>query len=182
VTTLTSAASTERGPAGPREAGLRARLRGRASGASGGFTLLEVIVVMVIVGIVSAMVMPSIRAGQRQSAVRRSVRAFISAARQASAQAVSTRKPAALVVWPDDGTFSVEGATDRYQLPDFAEFGEIQGGREAEADDEIRFDFYPTGSSAGGSVEIEFTPSDTRQVWRLVLDPLVSRVRVEGAS
>jgi len=161
---------------------LVARVRARGKQGSPGFTLLEVIVVMVIVGVVAAMVLPSMQAGSRQAAVRRSVRAFISAARQASARAVNTRKPTALVVWPDEGSFGVEGAGSRYELPDFAEFGEIVGGREAEADDEIRFDFYPTGSSAGGSVEIEFNPSDRRQAYILIFDPLIGRVRIEEAS
>ncbi len=149
---------------------------------SAGFTLLEVIVVMVIVAVVSAMVLPSMRAGSRQAAVRRSVRAFISAARQASARAVNSRRPTALIVWPDDASFGVEGAEQRYELPDFADFGEIVGGREAEGDAEIRFDFYPTGSSAGGSVEIEFSPSGRRQAYILVLDPLIGRVKIEEAS
>lgn len=174
ATTRTSAASTDRTV-------LRAALAGRRGGQSG-FTLLEVIVAMVIVGVVASMVLPSIQAGARQSAVRRSVRAFISAARQASARAVSTRRPTALIVWPDDGTFGVEGSEGRYELPDFAEFGEIEGGVDAEGDDEVRFAFYPTGSSSGGSVEIEFTPADRRQSYRLVLDPLVSRVRIEDNS
>ena len=147
-----------------------------------GFTLLEVIVVMVIVGVISAVALPAIRSGSRQAAVRRSVRAFISAARQASATAVTQRRPVALVVWPDDGSFGVEGASDRYELPDFAEFGDIEGGREAEGDDEIRFDFFPTGSSAGGSVEIQFQLSDRPQSYNLVLDPLISRVHIEDHS
>lgn len=149
---------------------------------SRGFTLLEVIIVMVIVGVVSAIALPAIQAGAKQAAVRRSVRAFISAARQASARAVHTRKPASLVVWPDDNSFGVAGSENRYELPEFAEFGEIIGGRGAEADDEIFFDFYPTGSSAGGSVAIEFTPSDERQTYILVLDPLIGRVRIEESS
>ncbi len=144
-----------------------------------GFTLLELLVVLMIVGVVSAMVLPMMKAGSRQAEVRRSVRAFISAARQASASAVRERRPVALVVWPNDGEFGVEGAKDRYRLPEFATFQDIQGGESAEADDEIRFAFFPTGSSVGGSVDIEFAPSDRRQSWHLVLDPLVSRVRVE---
>jgi len=184
VATLTSAISTERGRAaivGLSRLASRGGTARRRRGSSG-FTLLEVIIVMVIVGVVAALVLPSIQAGSKQAAVRRSVRAFISAARQASSQAVNSRKPIALVVWPDDGSFGVEGVEDRYELPDFAEFGEIVGGREAEADDEIRFDFYPTGSSSGGSVEIEFTPADRRQAYILVLDPLIGRVRIEEAS
>lgn len=137
---------------------------------------------MTIVGVVSALALPAINAGRRQSAVRRSVRGFISAARQASSRAVVLRKPMSLIVWPDEGSFGVEGSQDRYELPEFAEFGEILGGREAEADDEIHFEFYPTGSSAGGSVEIEFTPSDRRQIYRLILDPLIGRVRIEEGS
>jgi general secretion pathway protein H len=154
----------------------------RSARREAGFTLLEVVVVMVIIGVIAAMVIPSMNAGSRQAAVRRSVRAFISAARQASAEAVRTRKPSSLIVWPDDGTFSVEGAKDRYELPHFAEFGEIVGGREAEGDDEILFDFYPTGSSVGGSVEISFDNGTSPQTYILVLDPLVSRVRIEEAS
>ena len=137
---------------------------------------------MVIVGVVAAMVLPAITAGAQQAAVRRSVRAFISAAREASAKAVASRRPTSLIVWPDEGAFGVDGKEARYELPEFAEFGEIIGGREAEADDEIRFDFYPTGSSVGGSVEIEFNPTGTRQSYVLVLDPLISRVKIEDNS
>jgi type II secretion system protein H len=174
VTTRTSATSTDR-----RDRSVVALSRRRSAP---GFTLLEVLVVMAIVGVVAALVMPQIGAGARQSAVRRSVRAFVSAARQASSGAVTSRRPKALVVWPDDGAFSVEGATDRWELPDFADFGEIVGGRSAEGDQEIYFDFYPTGSSAGGSVEIEFSPSGRRQVFLLTLDPLIGRVRIQGGS
>jgi prepilin-type N-terminal cleavage/methylation domain-containing protein len=146
---------------------------------SRGFTLLEVIIVVVIIGVIAMMSLPTIQAGTRQAAVRRSVRAFISAARQASTRAVTTRKPASLIVWPDDAEFGVEGTDARVELPDFADFGDIEGGRAAEGDDEIRFDFYPTGSAAGGSVQIEFTRSDRRQVYTLIIDPLISRVRIE---
>ena len=137
---------------------------------------------MVIVGVVAAMVLPSVGAGARQAEVRRSVRAFVSAARQASSQAVTSRRPRALVVWPDEGAFGVEGASDRWELPEFAGFGEIEGGRSAEGDEEIYFDFYPTGSSAGGVIEIEFEPSGRRQAWRMILDPLIGRVRIEESS
>lgn len=194
VTTLTSAISTEPHVETPAVRTLHAMRTKRAmlmtsfpfpvrrpKGARG-FTLLEVIIVVVIIGVISAVSLPAMQAGSRQAAVRRSVRAFISAARQASAQAVKTRKPTALIVWPDDGTFGVEGVETRVELPEFAEFGDIKGGSEAEGDEEIRFDFYPTGSSAGGSVEIEFSPYGRRQAYRLILDPLIGRVRIEEDS
>ena len=134
---------------------------------------------MVIVGVISAMVLPSMRAGWRQGAVRRSVRAFISAARTASAVAVTSRKATALVVWPDEGRFGVEGKESTFELPEFAGFGEIEGGRAGAADEEILFDFFPTGASAGGSVEIEFDNRGRVQAYRMVFDPLIGRVRIE---
>lgn len=182
MTALTSATSTDTGGSAPQVIANPERYGAEATRRSSGFTLLEVIVVVAIVGVVASLVLPAMQAGTRQSAVRRSVREFVAAARQASAIAVRTRKPTALVVWPDDASFGVEGRQGRYELPDFAEFGEIVGGEEAEGDDEIRFAFYPTGSSAGGSVEIEFTPSSRRQSYILLLDPLIGRVRIEESS
>jgi len=147
-----------------------------------GFTLLETLVVMVIIGVVAALVLPSMQAGSRQAEVRRSVRAFISASRQASAIAVRTREPKAVVVWPDSGRFGVDGVGGTYELPPFAEFGEIIGGRDSEGDEELYFDFFPTGASAGGSVTIVYRTSGGDQVYRLVLDPLIGRVRIEDES
>ena len=34
-------------------------------------------------------------------------------------------RPVALVVWPNDGEFGVEGAKDRYRLPQYAAFQDI---------------------------------------------------------
>lgn len=148
-----------------------------------GFTLLELIVVLVIVAVVSALVVPAVTSGWRQGAVRRTVRAFISASRTASAQAVRTREPVALAVWPEEGRFGVAGSDgDGFELPSFAEFGEIVGGREAEGDDEILFDFFPTGAASGGIVEIRFDNRGRLQAYRLVIEPLIGRVRIEEGS
>jgi len=147
-----------------------------------GFTLFEVVVVVVIIGVVAALVLPSMNSGWRQGAVRRSVRTFISATRAASAKAVNTRKPVGLAIFGDEGRFGLEGGEQVFELPDFAQFGAIDGGRFGEAEDEIVFDFFPTGASVAGSVEIEFEISGGRQAYLLVFDPLIGRVRIEEAS
>ncbi|HYB98070.1 MAG TPA: prepilin-type N-terminal cleavage/methylation domain-containing protein [Candidatus Limnocylindrales bacterium] len=147
-----------------------------------GFTLFEVVVVVVIIGVIAALVVPSMNSGWRQGAVRRSVRTFISASRAASAKAVSTRKAVGLSVYEQDGRFGIEGGEQTFELPGFAEFGAIEGGREGEAEDEIVFDFFPTGASVGGSVEIEFEVAGGRQAYVLIFDPLIGRLRIEEAS
>ncbi len=147
-----------------------------------GFTLLELIVVVVIIGVISALTMPSVVSGWRQSAVRRTVREFISVARAASSRAVTTRRPVGLVISERDGRFGVEGAASSFALPDFAEFGDIKGGRDGDGDDQIVFEFYPTGASSGGSVTIRFDTASGSQQFVLVFDPLIGRVRIEGNS
>lgn len=147
-----------------------------------GFTLLELVVVVVIIGVISALTVPSVVSGWRQGAVRRTVREFISVARAASSRAVNTRKPLGLVIWERDGRFGVDGVGDSFELPDFAEFSEIEGGREGEGDDQTVFEFYPTGASSGGSVTIRFDTAAGSQRFVLVFDPLIGRVRIEGNS
>ena len=147
-----------------------------------GFTLFEVVVVVVIIGVVAALVMPSMTAGWRQGAVRRTVRAFISVSRAASAKAVNSRKPVGLAIHADSGTFGLEGGEDTFELPEFADFGAIEGGRDGDGEDEIVFDFFPTGASVAGSVEIEFETRGGRQNFILIFDPLIGRIRIEKDS
>ena len=45
--------------------------------------------------------------------------------------------------------------------------------------DAVLFEFYPTGSSSGGKVELEFETSGNRQSYKLVINPLVSSISME---
>jgi general secretion pathway protein H len=143
-----------------------------------GFTLLELLVVMVIIAVAAGLALPQVTAGMRQREVRRSVRAMVSAVRAASAAAIGTRHRAQLIVWPDEGTFTVSGHSGQWELPDFARFGDIEGGRDGE-EGEILFDFQPTGSSSGGLIEIEFETRNGRQAFMLEINPLLSTVDIE---
>ena len=93
-----------------------------------------------------------------------------------------TRKPVGLVVQEREGRFGVEGTNTTFELPDFAQFGDIEGGRDGDADDEIVFEFYPTGACSGGSVTIQFDTPAGYQRFVLVFDPLIGRVRIESNS
>jgi type II secretion system protein H len=83
-----------------------------------------------------------------------------------------------------------EGRTvvGRITLPSLASFGEVEGGRfvaeelsggSYQQQDAVLFEFYPTGSSSGGKVELEFEISRNRQSYTLVINPLVSSISME---
>ncbi len=138
-------------------------------------------IVLVIIAVTVAVVLPSVRSGLQQREVRRSVRQFISAVRVSSARSIADRTRVGLTVWPDDARFAVEGQQSPYELPEFGVFDEIDGGREGE-DEEIIFDFYPTGSSSGGSVQMEFETRGGFQSYTFTINPLLSSVSIESGS
>lgn len=146
-----------------------------------GFTLLELIVVIVIMAVSVAVAAPSIRSGWQQGAVRRSVRQFISSAHGASSLAIRTREATALAVYPDQGEFGL-AAGKRSRLPDFAEFGEIVGGRDdrggEDGADRILFQFHPMGSADGGSIELRFRTSGGIQSYTLIINSLLGTIAI----
>ncbi len=137
---------------------------------------------LVIIGFAAVAVAPRVTGGLKQRQVRQSVRAFVSAVRRSSAAAITERKRAAFTVWPDEGEFTYPGAKEPYRLPEFAEFGDVDGGRLGD-DDDVLYEFYPTGSSSGGSVELVFDLGGRRrQVYRMIINPLLSTVSIEDDS
>ncbi len=156
--------------------GAPASLRGR-----GGFTLIELLIVMVILAVAVGMIAPSVGAGRKQSAVRRSMRQIVSAVRGSSSLAIRNRKRVSLALWPEDGRFSVQGNSKEFILPEFAAFGDLEGGRNGD-DQEILFDFYPTGASSGALIEVEYRVAGKSQVYRLRVNPLLSTVSIESDS
>ncbi len=148
-------------------------------GAQRGFTLIEIVVVLVIMAMASVIIIPSIRSGSRQREVRRTVQRFVAAARAGSSKAIREREPAGLSLDLRSRSFGVEGASRRIDLPSFASFGDVSGGYLEDSGEKIVFDFYPTGGSAGGSVELVFETGGRPQIYTLTIDPLLSTVGIE---
>lgn len=71
------------------------------------------------------------------------------------------------------------GTDRRIVLPELASFGEVQGGREL-PEEGIVFDFYPNGSSSGGTIELKFDVGRGRPLsYKLSINPLISAISME---
>ncbi|MFP6627386.1 MAG: GspH/FimT family pseudopilin [Deltaproteobacteria bacterium] len=149
---------------------------------SAGFTLVEIIVVMVIIAVAAMVVMPSVRSGTEQRQLRSCLQQMVSAVRYSSSTSVMERRRVSIGVDPDQSSYQVEGGSDgasTVSLPRFASFGDLSGGRYDEDGQRVMFDFYPTGASSGGSMELLFDVRGGRRSYRLTIDPLISRVLLE---
>jgi prepilin-type N-terminal cleavage/methylation domain-containing protein len=70
----------------------------------------------------------------------------------------------------------------RIALPALASFGEIDGGRDL-GDEGVVFDFYPNGSSSGGTIELRFDVGRGRPLsHKLSINPLVSSISMEDEN
>ena len=147
-----------------------------------GFTLVELMIVMVIMAVAAVLVTPAVRSGTEQREVRRTLQRFVSAVRQSSTLAVYQRRTVELTLRPLEGSYSVGDADEDEEqqgLPALAAFGAVDGGR-YEGSDAVIFDFYPTGGSSGGAVELLFATRRGDQIYLLTIDPLISRISVEA--
>lgn len=96
-----------------------------------------------------------------------------------------------LVLYDDDGEADVapgRKVLGRILLPKSVSFGEVEGGRFVAEEliggsynqqDAVLFEFYPTGGSSGGKIELQFDISRSVQSYKLVINPLISRISME---
>jgi prepilin-type N-terminal cleavage/methylation domain-containing protein len=76
------------------------------------------------------------------------------------------------------GDAKADAATREHRivLPALASFGEVEGGRDL-GEEGIVFDFYPNGSSSGGTIELRFDLGRGRPLsHKLSINPLVSSI------
>ncbi len=151
----------------------------RGTSSQTGFTLIELVAVLVIMALASALVIPSVRSGNEQREVRRTVQRFVSAVRAGSSRAIRERKLVGLVLDVEKPSFGVRGDDRVIELPSSGAFGEIRGGYVEGDGQRFVFEFYPTGGSTGGSVELVFELRAGRQTYVMNINPLLSTVGIE---
>jgi prepilin-type N-terminal cleavage/methylation domain-containing protein len=138
----------------------------------GGFTLLELIVSLFVIALALGLVIPAVGRGTETLRGRSEVAGFSAMLRHARDQAISTRRPHAVVIDPTARRASIVAAPD-----------EVRQTRPWPADLEIRATppealtvrFDPNGVSSGGDFRLV-----TRTVqYRVTVDALTGRVRAE---
>lgn len=97
----------------------------------------------------------------------------------ATADEEPRRRRSGLLGRTDESTAQADSSEHRVELPELASFGDVEGGRDL-GDEGIIFDFYPNGSSSGGTIELRFDPGRGRPIsHRLSINPLISSISME---
>jgi type II secretion system protein H len=79
----------------------------------------------------------------------------------------------------DESAVQRDSSEHRVELPELASFGDVEGGRDL-GEEGIVFDFYPNGSSSGGTIELRFELGRGRPIsHRLAINPLISSISME---
>ena len=172
-----------------------------------GFTLLEVILTLFVLGVIAALSTPMISRSAEAIRTRAEVAGFSAIFRYAREQAITHQRPYAVVVNPAARTVSLKrmGEEGRSEIPKF----EAKDTKDAVKDDAARkqekeeeekgektertrslsdrlviqamlpppatVTFQPQGISSGG----EFRLSAGNVVYRVTVDPMTGRVKVE---
>jgi general secretion pathway protein H len=152
-----------------------------------GFTLVELAVVMVILGLMTLMALPVFSRTMKGLRLKRAVQEMTSVMRRARAQAVFHHTPGWVALDLERNRYSSgDGimlelnsvAVDRsktYPLPEGVELKDFEW---MDGDDEYDtgwIQFYPNGSSSGGSV----TLASDRGEARILLEPFTGLPKVE---
>jgi prepilin-type N-terminal cleavage/methylation domain-containing protein len=137
-----------------------------------GFTLLELIVTLLVIALALGVVMPSVGRGMDTVRARADVARFSAFMRHAREQAITTRRPHAVVVDPAGQRLLLVVGDD-----------EIRESRPLRADltiepippSGLRVTFLPHGVSSGGRFRLVSSGAH----YRVSIEPLTGRVRAE---
>ena len=90
-----------------------------------------------------------------------------------------SRRRSGLLRRADESTAQSDPNEHRVELPELASFGDVEGGRDL-GDEGIIFDFYPNGSSSGGTIELRFDLGRGRPISHILsINPLLSSISME---
>lgn len=96
-----------------------------------------------------------------------------------SADEERPRRKSGLLGRADESAAQADSDEHRVELPELASFGDVEGGRDL-GEEGIVFEFYPNGSSSGGTIELRFDVGRGRPVsHRLSINPLLSSISME---
>ena len=136
-----------------------------------GFTLLELLVVLMILALAAAVAGPSIGRTVDTVRARAEVARFSALLRHTREQAITSRRPHALVVDPPAHRVTImagEEVRESRSLPDHLDI-------EAEPPGSLTVRFEPQGTSSGGA----FRVTSGHLHYRVTVEPLTGRVRIE---
>lgn len=155
-----------------------------------GFTLIELVVVLVIIGLITTLTLPVFSKSFYGLGLQKSVQEMRSAVRYSRGEAILHRTPKWLAFdieedqyWFGDGLANEEAVIDAQAdearaLPesvDIEEFGWFDG---SIADGVGWIQFYPNGSSSGGTLTL--SEVDGERMVRIVMEPFTGLSHVEA--
>jgi prepilin-type N-terminal cleavage/methylation domain-containing protein len=130
------------------------------------FTLFEIMIVIAIIGVVATIGMPSIVQGLKKEGMRKATSDIIEACSHARAAAIYSGQEAQLIIAPEKGTFSVNGASFSSTLPEnvHIEFMGVDFIPDMQEWEEVRVRFFPNGTSSEFSILIRSDESELRKI------------------
>ncbi|GER06633.1 general secretion pathway protein GspH [Iodidimonas muriae] len=144
-----------------------------------GFTMIELLVVMAVMGLVIAVATPRFHHALPGLEFRHAVHNLAAAMRQTRAAAIASGATQVLVLDLDDSLYQFPNG-DPQALPQGLRFENLVDVTDIDRDErQVRYVFYPDGTSPGGRVLIETGQGTTPRSAVIEIDWLTGRVRVQ---